>query len=332
VLEGSVRRDAERLRITAQLIDTTDGKHVWSERYDRPRADFFAIQDEITTRIATALGRSIARAAGNEVGRMAAAGIEKFDAYDLTLLGRNLRSKFGRDSILKSREVFERAIERDPAYAPAWVGLVTSYYSILSQQLTPEVAPAALAAKMLETATQGLALDPKNPYGHAMYGAALTVNGRFEEARAEVDRVAELNPNDSNALSWSAEILGLGGDHVEAVRLRERVLNDDPFPAPVTLQAYGRNLFLSRRYEDAVTAERRCIATSPQNPGCHVLLAAALAQLGRLDEARRVAGELQRILPSYRISAEHAGMRQRYRLPEDADHLVDGLRKAGVPE
>ncbi len=334
VLEGSVRREGERLRVTAQLIDASDGKHVWSERYDRPRADLFSIQDEITVRIAAALGRDILRNENREIARLAATtGDEKFDAYDLTILGRELWFRAGRENILKSRDLFERAIARDPSFAPAWVNLVGAYNSILVQQLTPGVTPSALAEKMLEIAAHGLALDPRSALGHAMYGVALTANGRYEEARAEADRVAELNANDYVAQAWIAlAVLTRLGDQVEAARLLERFLKDDPFPQPSTLQAYGRVLYLSGRYDDAVAAERRCIATSPQHPGCHALLSAALAQLGRQEEARRFAGDLLRILPTYRVSAEYAALRQRHRLVGDADHLAEGLRKAGLPE
>ena len=151
VLEGSVRREGDRLRVVAQLIDTRDGKHIWSERYDRPRGEVFKVQDEITAHIAVALGRDIARATRAEVAQVAVTvGDDKFNAYDLTQAGLDLWYKGGRDNILRSREFFERAIARDATYGPAWSALVRVYNQMLVQQLTPEVPSSDIAAKMLE--------------------------------------------------------------------------------------------------------------------------------------------------------------------------------------
>src|SRR5262249_42628875 len=141
------------------------------------------------------------------------------------------------------------------------------------------------------------------------------------------------NPNDPDVLGpVGTTILGRSGLRERGIELARKVLEVDPFPSAVFFSAFGRNLYLVKRYEESVSVSRRCIAVSIDYANCYVNLSAALAQLGRLDEARATVAQLLKLAPSYRIADEIAGLSLRFSLRQDVDHFADGLRKAGLPE
>ena len=186
---------------------------------------------------------------------------------------------------------------------------------------------------LFRSGARGAALDPKSALAHALYANALSANGRWEEARLEGERAITLNPNDYLAnVNVAQTTFSRIGDHERSIALQERFLGDDPFVPPGELSSYGLQFYLLRRYESSATVQRRCIAVQPLNSSCHARLAMALAQLGRLDEARAATADAMRLLPTYRASDDLQAFRRRYRLAEDADLYAEGLRKAGFPE
>jgi adenylate cyclase len=320
LVEGSVRRDGNRIRITAQLIDAEIGSHIWAERYDRDIADIFAVQDEITLAIVAALGPAISHAEQQRAMQRPPDSLSAWEAYQRAL------SHWGEDHAA-ARKFLQRAAALDPRFAPAHSALASGYLgeSSLGFRSLQEGVPLAEAE-----ARTALGLDPESALAHAVLAWVFGFQGDRVSALEEAEAAIALNPNDPQGHMIKGRILVFSGQHAEARASLATALRLDP-RGPTASGVMMHRLIGSYFERDYVASEamaRRTIRTYPQLPRPHPWLAATLGQLGRADEARAALDTAIAASPSY------FGFITRSRPPyyhrvEDHEHLLDGLRKAG---
>jgi adenylate cyclase len=330
VLEGSVRRIGDRVRIAAQLIDAMTGAHRWAERYDRELRDVFAVQDEVARAIVAILAAHVNRA---EIERALLKPPAVWQAYEYCLQGAealllhmNRRSKA---SLYDARRLLEQSLEIDPGYARAYAMLAGTYVSAYVDPIDDDwVNPAALdrAFELAETAVH---LDTRLPLAHAWLGYVLLWKRQHDTAIAELERAFALNPNFIN--NAFPLILIYAGEPARALDILEANMRLDPFPrltGSANVEAIAN--YMLKRYGEAVRLLGECTSRLPNLQWPHHWLASAYAQLGQLEEARREAAEVLRVNPRFTI--EKFKRLVVFKNPNDAEHLIDGLRKAGLPE
>jgi adenylate cyclase len=322
VLEGSVRRSGSRVRITAQLIDATAGGHVWAERYDRELTDIFAVQDEITEAVAIAIAPAIAHLERHQALRKAPENLSAWEAYQR---GRWHISRMTVADFESAKTFFQRAIALDPALAPAYAGLANAILTEVVLFQTRSVADAlAEALPVIHTA---IAVDPKHAGGHINNGIALIMQGQCELAVAEARHALSIDPNHAGAYFMLGNALCFSGRPREALDAIRTGLRHDPyapqsyFPRVQVVMAY----YFLREYENAVEAAREALRSYPGHPWVNIWLAAALGQLDRLEEA----GEALKNAMALKTFDLSARRRPPYTRPEDHEHKLEGLRKAG---
>jgi TolB-like protein len=257
VLEGSVRRSGERVRVTAQLIDTSDGFHEWSETFEREMTDVFAIQDEISGAIAQALEVTIAGGSTPAVAQRRTADLE---AYDFYLLGRHAWASRTTEGIESALDYFERAIDADPTFGLAWSGLADALdaYAYFVSGDSREVVDRARAA-----ADRAVELAPDLAEGHASVGLiAMEFDWDFERADEAFARARELNPGYLPAWHWAADLGTILGDADEAIAFARRATELDPV-SPLSWWALGAALAVDGHLEEALVATRRAADLAP---------------------------------------------------------------------
>jgi len=317
ILEGSARRAAARIRINAQLIDAREGGgHLWAERFDRDLADVFAVQDEVVGKIVEAL-----------VGKLTAANLRErykpanLEAYDLYLRGRAAwahSAEMGVDAM----PLFERAVALDPAYADAhrWLALLQSIgWLHMNRPMDP------FRRLSMESAKKAVELEPENSGAHWVLAFVLLYERRWEDSAKEFETALRLNPNDADAWANLADLKVMEGRGAEAVACVEKAMRLNPSGA--YYWDLGQAQYAAGQYEAAVKTLRN---EATYRTGSRRFLAAALAQLGRLDEAREEGRLYISGTPHFRIS--YWVETQPFRDLATRDRIVDGYRKAGLPE
>ena len=301
VLEGSVRKVGECLRITAQLVNVADGYHLWSQRYDRELKDVFAIQDEIARSIAERLKLTLA---GDRTEQLVRAGTKNLEAYQLYLKGRALLYRRG-GAIPHAAECFERAVRLDPDYALAWAGLADSYTSLGYYGL---VRPEACMPKGMEAARRAVTLDPSLAEAHNALGMA-SLLGTWDKAEAEREflRALELNPRYIQAHDWYALFyLQLSdGRMAEGVTHSRLALESDPLSS-YTHAIYGLTSAYAGKEAEAVEASRRGVELDSESYLARMCLQLVLHLTGQFGESVAVAESALAI--SGRLSWSMAGL------------------------
>jgi adenylate cyclase len=319
VVEGSVRKLGNRLRITAQLIEAGSGSHLWAERYDRDIADLFDVQDELTrTIVATVAGRL----QDTDVRGASRKPTDSLPAYDCLLRGIGYLRGYAADDNRLARELFERAIALDPQF-----GLAHAYLGMaLLVEHDYDDAPDAIKDRAVAAGLAAIRLDPDDGRCHDSLALAYLLRGDFDEALAHYERSVALNPNDANGLASMGHALAVCGRAEEGVRMVQRAMRLNPHHPEWYWSMLAIGLYAARRYEEALDAYRRIAVW--KKPWHLARLAACYAQLGRLDEARAQAAEVLRLDPDFRLSS----VKLFYRNPADAEVSFEGMRKAGLPE
>jgi TolB-like protein len=313
LLEGSARRANDRVRINVQLIDAVHGGHLWAERFDRSLADVFAVQDEITAKIVEALiGRLILPPARSRPKDMR--------AYDLCVQARRLTE----ESVQAAKEaslMFREAVAIDPDYAEAyrWFAL-----HLLLNFLHWGASDLNMA---LETAEKALKLNPNDAGNYWIRGYVLAHVGRWAESEAEFSKTLEMEPNHADAWAILSDLTTLGGRPEQAIEQLHRAFRLNPFPSSWYYLLLGQAQYAARQYEAAVRTLRR---EETYRTMSRRFLAASLAQLGLMEEARREAEYFMIANPHFTISfwAKTQPVRDQATL----QHFVEGYRKAGLPE
>ena len=330
VVEGSARRADGRLRINAQLIDTATGTYVWAEKYDRPLADIFLVQEELSDKIVGTIAAHIKRKEGE---RALAAPPEKLEAYELTTQAYMLNLAGGKENTFAARKLAERAIARDPGYALGWRMLAVTSANIYGNRWNEEFGDPTVARRGLDAAAQAVKLAPKDGLVRSSYAAGLMRNREFTKADAEAAAALALSPNDAIILNNVSVTLLNAQKWDEAETLLKRAIALDPFYSPaIQGNNLAQALYQKRDYAGAVRHSRECVDRVATAVNCAMVLTAALGQSGAAGDARGAAAELERRSPGYTIAEGLRAMRESMRNPAATDHVADGLRKAGVPE
>ena len=324
VLEGSVRKAGNRIRVTAQLIEAETGNHVWANRYDRDLADIFAVQDEITHALTTALTPAIADA---ELRRAIRKPPESLDAWAAYQRGLWHLSKANSEDDTIAQNFFRRAIDLDPTFAPGYSALALAQLQAAAIYQKLSLAEAQSSAEAL--ARRAVSLDGADAEARSCLGWALQARGELDGALVEIERALAMSPNLAVAHWQRGATLIFSGQPMKGLDALETCIRldpRDPFMA-VRLLHIACGLYFAREYEGVIEAAKRLIRSYPDFPMIYRWPAAALGQLGRAAEAREW---LEKAI-SYAPAAFKMYVHNRvpWFRPEDHAHLVEGLRKAG---
>jgi TolB-like protein/tetratricopeptide (TPR) repeat protein len=334
LLVGSVRRDADRVRITAQLVDTSASKHLWAEHYDRELTGIFAVQDEVTQKIVVTL---VAHVTKSELDRALRKPPENLAAYDRCLRANAIMKNHQRDAsgetIAAARTLYEQSLAADPRYAPALQGLAhTCVVSWLHRKqyepISREYQEQSTIDRALCLAQRAVELDGNLPDAHVTLAYVLHWQYRRAEGMAEFERAFELNPNLAD-FRFSIALIH-NGRAAEAIEDMRRIMRLDPFHPDVYFSSLGYAYYLGGLHAEALENLRTGARRMPDWRPAHVWLATAAAGSGRDEEARRAAGEVLRLEPGFTI-AKWLRL-ERLARQEDADRVAEDLRKAGLPE
>ena len=324
VLEGSVRRSGNRLRINAHLIDGKSGGQIWAERFDGDLDDVFKLQDDINGRIVSALKGKFTAARARGDGRKTPRSAQ---AYDLCLKGRQEYYFYTPDRLARASEHFEAAIQEDPDYAEAYAYL--SYCRAATYVFTwPGADDTLLPA--LALAEKAVALDPASAVAHARLGWVLGFIDRFDDATVDFEKAAEIDPRNAEVYYAFGETMNRAGKPERALPILEMAFSIDTFVPPGWEFAKGHSYVLLRRYEEALEHILSVLQRVPRLVPARVQLARAYAEMGRLEDAKEAVKSVLDIAPRYRI----ASSQRMFPYPEarDRERLVDSLRAAGLPE
>ncbi|MBT8068025.1 MAG: tetratricopeptide repeat protein [Gammaproteobacteria bacterium] len=282
VLEGSVRKSGTRLRITAQLIDTENGYHLWSETYDRDLTDIFAVQDEIATNVVDALKVTLLGEQAFAVDR----GTDNLDAYNEWLKGQYFLDRLTRENLDKAFAAFKKASELDPGFAQAWTGLALAEYNRIAGFVESSGGGFREGfARVRDYAGRAIALDPNNV---AAYTAqAMIASGAdwdFAGAVSAARKAVELGPNDAGALLWLANLSMFVGDYAESIRVFEKIIDLDPL-AIDSLRQLGDVHAVAGHSEEALSYFHRVLELSPDSVRVNGRIASVYLLQGDIDRA-----------------------------------------------
>jgi adenylate cyclase len=324
VLEGSIRRGANRVRINAELIDAATGFHLWAQRYDRDFEDIFALQDEIVHTIVTALD---VRLTARERAGIERRYTDNLEAYDLFLQARDGFWRRTREGAAQARTSLERAIALDPKFAAAHALLADIYRSEWWYGWRDDE---HALDRALDLARKSVALDDSLPFAHMFLGWIHLWRKEHHQAIAEAKRCLALDPNNAEGHVRLGHILDQAGRPTAGLVLIETAMRLDPHYPYLYLFWLAHAFHSLQRYDDAIAAYRRTISRNPDFFYPHIHLAAAYAQLGRMEEAKAEAAEALRMDPSF--SDQRVAQRLPYKDPAALARLADSMRKAGLPE
>ena len=325
VLEGSVRKSADRVRVTAQLIDAMTGKHLWAEKYDRDLKDIFALQDEIMMKVIAALQVKLTE---GEQALIVAGGTDNFEAYAKFLQGVEYAKRFNKDGNLLARKMAEEAIALDPNYPRGYRLLATSHF--LDVIFGISKSPKQSLAKAAELYQKVIILDPSEAVAHAFLGFVYTMMRQYEKGIAEAKKAVALNPNAADAQCFFGRISYFNGRHKEAIAAIKKAMRLNPFPPNWYFQQLGFAYCHAGMYEEAIAACQKALHVSPDNLLAHLGLAASYSLSGREEEARAEVEEVLRLSPKFCLERILKGWP--YKKQSDKDLIVNALRKAGLPE
>jgi adenylate cyclase len=339
VLQGSIRRGGDRVRISVQLVDAVTGANRWAEHYDRQLEDVIAVQDEVARTIAALLAAHVNRA---EIERSLNTPPETLQAYDYYLRAvdahASFLSSYEAADLYEVRRLLEQSIAVDPRYARAYARLSWTQLQAWVISLDGDYLNPAALDRAYQLACKAVQLDPDLPLAHATLGQVLHRRREHEAAVAGFERAIALNPNFTD---WRfAEVLIYAGDPARAIETVERHMRLDPFYTPLTAGWLGLARYMLEEYAQALPALRECASRAPNLPLGHTCLAATYAQLGDIAKARAAAAEVLRIhagadgqslMPRWTIEGVAVPLNP-FKRAQDAQHFFDGLRKAGLPD
>jgi adenylate cyclase len=325
VLEGSVQKSGDRLRVTAQLIDAITGHHIWSEQYDRELKDIFALQDEITMRIMQATRIKLTE------GEQARHWARKGRTDNLKALEKNyqalafLRRGTKQDNDT-ARQLFEEAIALDPNFIWPYVNLGQTHF--WDARLGWSETPAKSLQRAFELEQKALAMDDSIDITHSILGSIYLVKRQYEKALSEAERAVALNPNGADAHIFLAGIVGCLGRWEESILYAKKSLRLNPIPILGNYYILGRAYFMTGQYDESMAMLNKALQMNPDYLPAHAFLAACYSSLGRDAEASASAKEVLRIDP--RFSIESHAKTLPYKDKADIEREVAALHKAGL--
>ena len=327
VLQGNIQREADQIRISAQLVDVPAGNILWSERWDRPAADVFAVQSEVAERIAGTLGsvESSAAIAANEIRKMKGRPPASLQAYDYYLQAVEARGKFTKQAILDGIAAASKAIELDPNFGRAYGTRARLYFNTINYEADYDT-----AMKAMETdARRAVELDPSDPEARAALAWYYANRGRNNEAEIELRAAMNSSPANISLLKMAASVMAFNGHPEEAAALADKVLKMDPKASSGTLNTIKDAYFFAKRYDDCVAIISR-VPPESRSRGGRLFLAMSYAFLNRAQDAELARTELLVKHPT--LSAELLkNQGWTFARPEDEQLLRDGFRAINLP-
>jgi adenylate cyclase len=327
VLEGSVRKAGEKVRITAQLIDALTGYHVWAERYDRDLEDIFAVQDEITHSIVRSVGPEFISA---EMKRAQRKDVRNLDVWDYIMRASSLHGRYTKKDAAEAQRLLGKAIELEPMSSEAFCLLAFTH---LMQVQFGWSKPASKSIKEAEKAAQSaVAIDDRDAWAHTALGLVDLISKRYDDAVSRLEKAINLNPNLANAYGALGQALALAGEYEAAVTHINKAIRLSPHD-PFVVYWFGHlgvAAFADKRYEDACYWGRKTIQHNPMFPGGHRLVAASCGHLGSAQEAANEFKELLLLMPG--MTADDVRKQVPFKRSSDMERYIEGLRKAGLKE
>jgi adenylate cyclase len=325
ILEGSLRKSEDRVRVTAQLIDAITGGHLWAERYDKDLKDIFALQDQITLKILNALQVKLTE---GEQARMWAKGTDNLEAYAKWLQGREHAGRQTKEANALARQLSEEAIALDSEYSGA--------YSLLGRCHLLDVfygwseSPGESLARAFKLLQKALTLDESSTGAHAALGTLYLLRRQHEKAIAEGELAVALNPNAADAHARLAMSLNFGGRPEESMPLLKKAIRLNPMPPDWYLHHLAFAYFLNGQCEEVLAISKKILNRNSDYISAYLGLANCNAQLGRMEEARAAVAEILRIDP--KTSLKYWEKALPFKKQADKELFFGALRKAGLPE
>jgi TolB-like protein/Flp pilus assembly protein TadD len=323
VLEGSVRKAGNRIRVTAQLIDSRNGGHVWANRFDRDLTDIFAVQDELTREIVAALKLKLTVGEQDRLVRRRAVNVE---AYEFLLRAREQALALSRGGNIAARNLAGAAIAIDPPYAAAHALIAFTHLNDYANGFASD--PDQSLRIGLELAQRVVGMDEEEPAGHLALGIANAWSRDLDLARVEAQRGLALSHNSVELLILMANVQIFSGDPAAALATLDASMRLDPHYPEIALQFLADARFSLGEYVQAIAAIEQRLTRNPQSETAYALLASCYGHLGRLEDCRHAWEQALRINPGFSI--ERRRRVQPFRNPEDFERRVEGLRKGGV--
>jgi adenylate cyclase len=324
VLEGSVQKSGERVRINAQLIDAIQGNHLWSETYDRELKDIFAVQDDITQKILTALQVELTR---GEQARIVSRGTNNLKAYLKYLQAHEKWLQMNKENNALARQLAEEAIALDPQYASAYIRLAATH--MVDVFLGSSKSPKDSIKQAIALNKKASALDDSLPDAHSQLGILYAMTRQHDKGVAEAERGVELNPNSAPAHDALGMTLNFAGRPEEAIPVLKQAIRLEPFAPSKYYYHLGRAYLFTGQCEEAISACEEAVRRESNNLFAHTGLTTAYSICDREEEARAAAAGVLRINPNF--SCDYLATRSLYKNQADIDLIIGALRKAGLP-
>jgi len=327
VLEGSVRREGERIRIAAQFIDAMSGHYLWSERFDRDLKNIFDLQEEIAAKIMRALQVRLPRGdRGGSTGR----GTNNVEAYLKVMEGGQLVYRYTKEDNAVARKLFEDAITLDPNYSRAYSGLgVCLAADVL---LGTSNSPKESLGRAIEMGQKSLSLDESDAHVNSMVAYLYAMTRQFDKAVVKAERAIDLDPNSFSVLTNSGFALTFAGKPEQAIPLLEKAIRLDPLASAAPYMSLNMAYLMLGRYEDALEPARKAVARNPKFLPAQIRLTISCVLTGRNEEARSAAAEILKINPKFSIEEWIKTLPPPIKALPLIDRFADALRKAGLPE
>ena len=333
VLEGSVRKAGNRVRITGQLVEAANGNHLWADRFDGSLENVFELQDQVTASVIAAIEPNL-RAA--EIERARRKPVENLQAYDLMLRALPSLWTLTRDGVEEGARLLRGAIEIDPSYAPAMAYLASSQWLAVSQNWIDRSDPAV--AEMVQLAHTALALAPDDPEVLAQAGGIMALpGGNLSGGIALLEKAISLNPNNAQALRLIGQLYAYAGDKQSSIGYLERASRLNPVSQTASFHTgYVLAHFVAGEHQAVVEWSAKALRQSPNSAAVLRYRAASLGLLGRLEEASETVRRLLELVPDYTVTRARRhiefDMNNVFKTPGVAESFYEGLRRSGVPE
>jgi adenylate cyclase len=322
VLEGSVRKGVDKFRITAQLIDAISGNHLWAERYDRDLKDIFAVQDELTKKIITAMQVELT---SGEQARVDAKGTENLQAYLKFLQAREYVNKLNKEGNAIGRQLAQESIELDPEYPMPYRILAATHR--MDVFLGISKSPKESIETCMKLLNKAIELDDTYAEAYGALGFTLSMVGQHDQAVATAEKAVALDPNSANSYAMLGHTLRMADRPKEAIQAYSNAIRLNPKPPTFYQFGLGMSYSLDGQYEKGIQWCEKAVKQNPNDFIARIMLTAAYSMAGRDEKARAEATEVLRINPKYSLTRAEERATYKYK-----DKMIAALRKAGLPD
>jgi adenylate cyclase len=330
VLEGSIQKSGDRLRVNAQLIDALKGHHLWANRYDREMKALFIIQDEIAKEIAIALQVELTSGEQARVWHKT----DSIEAWGYCTKASGYFRRFTSEGNAKAQELFAQAIKLDPRYAFAWTML--GWTHLMEVWLGYSSSPAESLKKAFEFGSKAAQIDQNHPEVHMLFCNLYATQKKFDQALAEGEKAIALGPNNAEDHYLFSRILRITGRPEEAIIMAQKAIRLHPYCPARYLGALATSYFMAGRYEEAVAKYEEFLKRDDKDTlwtfYAHLFMASACVRLEREEQAGKHAEEVLKLKPRISIESLRKSFSGGYKYPETFDPVLDDLKKAGIPE